>query len=108
MCIGIHYLEKILLFENITLLKPLVDAPVCVWLCVRSCFCVLNSHQANLIAHKLVAASLKISINSWFTMTQFVIWAVFRMLVYHGCLTCTVLRTANSNVPDSIKLLIRF
>lgn len=78
-CIGIHYLEKILLFENITLLKPLVDAPVCVWLCVRSCFCVLNSHQANLIAHKLVAASLKISINSWFTMTQFVIWAVFQM-----------------------------
>lgn len=75
-------MEKILLFENITLLKPLVDVRrscerVFVCLCVRSCFCVLNSQPANLIAHKLVAASLKISINSWFTMTQFVIWAVF-------------------------------
>lgn len=32
----------------------------------------------------------------------------FHMLTYHGCLTCIVLRTANSSVPDSIKLLIRF
>lgn len=110
MCIGIHYVEKILLFENITLLKPPVDVRRS---CERVFVCEKQFLCFELPAGKFDCAQARCCFAE--NKHQLVVYhdsvchmGCFHMLTYHRCLTCTMLRTANSSVPDSIKLLIRF